>query len=79
MLIKTDVYENSPYFQLSRSQSDQMETSDLKLRKQTVAGGGGAADQTSCGYLVDTEWPPHHQYDQSPARPKSALDGARSL
>ena len=54
-----------------------METSDLKLRKQAVA----AAGETSCGYLVDTEWEP--QYDQPPpptaTRPKSALDGARSL
>ena len=50
-----------------------METSDLKLRKQA-----GASGETSCGYLVDTEWQP--QYDQPPpARPKSALDGARSL
>ena len=49
-----------------------METSDLKLRKQAVAAG-----ETSCGYLVDTEWQP--EYDQPPPRPKSALDGARSL
>ena len=66
--------EKWKYFQLS--QSDQTETSDLKLRKQAAAAG-----ETSCGYLVDTEWEP--QYDQPPpppaARPKSALDGARSL
>ena len=67
MLIKTEKWK---YFQLS--QSDQMETSDLKLRKQAVAAG-----ETSCGYLVDTEWQP--DYDQPPPRPKSALDGARSL
>ena len=50
-----------------------MEASDLKLRKQAVAAG-----ETSCGYLVDTEWQP--EFDQPPPpRPKSALDGARTL